>query len=73
MIDLEDFKKVASNRLKGDYGKKLYEAGVAKYQNCNHGDMAEWVKIFDKIKELNILLESSSTTACENRASASNE
>lgn len=54
MIDLEDFKKVASNRLKGDYGKKLYEAGVAKYQNCNHGDMAEWVKIFDKIKELNI-------------------
>ena len=54
MIDLQDFLISAQNRLKGDYGLRLYECGVNKYSTVNHGDLAEWIKILEQIKALEI-------------------
>jgi tRNA (mo5U34)-methyltransferase len=54
MIELKDFLNSAQNRLKGDYGLRLYESGINKYNTVNHGDLADWVKILEKIKSLDI-------------------
>lgn len=54
MIDLKDFLFSANERLKGNYGEILYNIAINKYQTANHGDLANWCKILDGIKELNI-------------------
>ncbi len=54
MIDLQDFLAAANDRLKGDYGSRLYTAANDKYRNLNHGDMAEYLDLFAKIKSLEI-------------------
>ena len=71
MIDLTNFLNAAQNTFPGDYGKQLYEAGITKYKNDNHGDFATWLSTLEKIKSLDIepFLDASSSSVLAGKLS----
>ena len=71
MIDLTNFLNAAQNTFPGDYGKQLYEAGLNRYINDNHGDFATWVSTLEKIKALDIepFLDASTSSVCAGKLS----